>query len=225
MTTPAIFSICTVSGGRFDGKDDITFKSCRSAGRGGTGGTGPSGLFHRSSESESSNVPVDKIVAEDASYVPIADKLNFSFGNAWNEGREDGWPGVVDVDVVADMDFDTMGEEEDKVDDAEVGIDLGGDIEVVEVDEAEEGSGSCLGGGMSVASPFDEFPILFMSSNRLVSQGLSSFLRVASLSPLPLLFIVPVSEEKGPNPSDNLFENDRGLCGLVGLRGGVCVCV
>lgn len=105
FTTPAMFSICTVSGGRLAGELDILFESATSAGRGGTGGIGSRGLFHRSSESESSNVPVDILVAVDESYVSNADELEFLKGNALNEGREDGWMEVADMDGAAEMGF------------------------------------------------------------------------------------------------------------------------
>jgi hypothetical protein len=104
FTTPAIFSICTVSGGRLAGDVDILFASESSVGSGGSGGTGPRGLFHKSSESESSNVPVDILVAVEASYVSNADELKFAKGNALNEGREEGWR-VVDMDVSDEMAF------------------------------------------------------------------------------------------------------------------------
>lgn len=109
-----------------------------------------------SSESESSNVPVDMNVAVDVSYESNADELELSTGNALNEGREDGWRRFVDWDVVEGIDLGEVvedpliGEDEDE---AEVGSDRGGEVDVVEVDEAEVGSGSCLTGAKTVESP------------------------------------------------------------------------
>lgn len=167
---------------------------------------------------------MDINVAVDVSYESNADERELSRGKALNEGREDGWRKFVDWDVVDGIDFGEVVEDPLKVgedeDEAEVGNDRGGEVDVVDVDEAEVGSGSCLTGARTVESPR-----LRLNPSKIVfNHGWSSFFNVASLPPLPLLPTVPFSfqgphsNKKLPNPcpSDNLF-CILGLCGLVGL--------